>query len=95
VLLFERFQKSGYFGLGVSPGLLFGGVVRGAGITILPEIPVIDDLEQGKLVRLNWDEGGLETALHMIWFKARWRPPALEAFMNMIREHFRRDWAAA
>jgi len=70
-------------------------VISGAGITILPEIAVIDDLEQGKLVRLNWDEGGLETALHMIWFKARWRPPALEAFMNMIREHFRRDWAAA
>jgi DNA-binding transcriptional LysR family regulator len=61
-------------------------VINGMGITILPAVAVEKDLAGGSLVRLNWEEKGFEVALLMIWYRERWRSPALEAFMEMTRE---------
>ena len=61
-------------------------VMRGVGITILPEIAVAREIAQGRLAPLTWGEGEMEVALLMIWYRERWRSPSLEAFMAMTRE---------
>lgn len=61
-------------------------VANGTGITILPKVTVEEDLARGDLVVLNWEEESFEVALLMIWYRERWRSPALEAFMATTRE---------
>ncbi len=60
-------------------------VMQGAGITILPEISVAEEIEKGKLTRLAWEEGPLEVAVLMLWSKGRWVSPMLTAFMEIAR----------
>lgn len=60
-------------------------VMRGAGITVLPEVSVTKEIEQGKLSRLAWEEGELEVAVLMIRSKGRWLSPTLNAFMEIAR----------
>ena len=59
-------------------------VAAGLGITIIPEIAVKDELNQGRLVRLAWIEA-MEVAVLMIWHKEKWISPALAAFMETMR----------
>jgi DNA-binding transcriptional LysR family regulator len=59
--------------------------VQGMGITILPEMAIIDEIEKGALVPLKWEEGALEVAILMIWNKGRWVSPTLAAFMETTR----------
>jgi DNA-binding transcriptional LysR family regulator len=61
-------------------------VMKGAGITILPEIVVSEDIESRKLARLKWEEGDLEVSILMIWLKERWVSPTLNAFMEIVRK---------
>ncbi len=62
-------------------------IMAGTGVTIVPEISVRMELKQERLVRVDWvDE--LETGIMMISYEGKWRPPALEAFMDTIREYF-------
>jgi DNA-binding transcriptional LysR family regulator len=61
-------------------------VMAGVGISILPEIAVAKDISEGRLSRLSWNEGGLEVAALMIWYKDRWLSPTLSAFMETVRE---------
>ncbi len=61
-------------------------VMEGAGITILPEVAVSEDIESRKLARLNWEEDDLEVSVLMIWSKARWVSPTLSAFMEIARK---------
>jgi DNA-binding transcriptional LysR family regulator len=61
-------------------------VMEGVGITIIPEISVADDIAQGRLAALAWEEEKLEVATLMIWYKDRWLSPTLSAFMEMTRE---------
>jgi DNA-binding transcriptional LysR family regulator len=61
-------------------------VMAGVGISILPEITVAKDISEGRLSRLSWNEGGLEVAALMIWYKDRWLSPTLSAFMETVRE---------
>ena len=90
-LAFERLLSEA----GVTPGnvhifhsveTLKRCVAHGVGMTILPKTAVEEDLAGGDLVLLNWEEEALETALLMIWYRERWRSPALEAFMAVCRE---------
>jgi DNA-binding transcriptional LysR family regulator len=60
-------------------------VTAGLGITVIPEIAVRDELQQGKLVRLDWNEE-MEVAVLMIWHKEKWISPALSAFMETMRK---------
>jgi DNA-binding transcriptional LysR family regulator len=61
-------------------------VIKGAGITILSEVAVRENLAEGDLIALNWEEQGFDAALIMIWYGERWRSPALEAFMSPTRD---------
>jgi len=60
-------------------------VMEGVGITILPQIGVMRDISEGRLVALPWEEDHLEVAVLMIWYKDRWLSPTLSAFMDMTR----------
>ena len=60
-------------------------VMEGAGITVLPEVSVSEEIKKRKLTRLPWEEGRLEVAVLMIWSKERWLSPTLKAFMDVIR----------
>ena len=60
-------------------------VMTGVGISILPEITVAKDISEGRLAPLFWNEGGLEVAALMIWYKDRWLSPTLKAFMETVR----------
>jgi DNA-binding transcriptional LysR family regulator len=60
-------------------------VIRGVGITIIPEISIREEARQGKLAILPWTEDQLETAVLMIWHKDKWLSPTLQAFMRCAR----------
>ena len=55
-------------------------------ITILPEVTVAQDIAQGRLAALEWEEQKLEEATLMIWYKDRWLSPTLSAFMDMTKD---------
>ena len=57
-------------------------VMAGVGISILPEVTVKEDISKGRLPAIAWDEGALEVAALMIWYKDRWLSPTLDAFME-------------
>ena len=61
-------------------------VMEGIGITILPEVTVSEDIAQGRLAELAWEQGKIEVATLMIWYKDRWLSPTLSAFMKLTRE---------
>ncbi len=61
-------------------------VMKGIGVTIMPEITVKDEIHEKKLVVLPWSEEMLETAILMIRHKDKWISPTLSAFMEDARE---------
>jgi DNA-binding transcriptional LysR family regulator len=64
-------------------------VMAGTGMTILPEISVLEEIQKGRLKRLAWEEGTLEVAVLMIWSKERWLSPTLSAFMDIVRKELK------
>ena len=63
-------------------------VAGGLGITLIPEIAVLDEIRTGKLAVLPWAEDPLETAVLMIWHKEKWLSPLLRGFMDTVRGRF-------
>ena len=61
-------------------------VMRGIGVTIMPEIAVQREVHEKALAVLPWEDGPLETAILMIWHRNKWRSPTLQVFMDMCRE---------
>ncbi|MBN1991464.1 MAG: LysR family transcriptional regulator [Anaerolineae bacterium] len=61
-------------------------VIAGAGITMLPQIAVKEELTAGSLVELPWVNGPIYANLLMIWQKDKWMSPILRAFMEIARE---------
>ena len=61
-------------------------VMKGIGVTIMPEIAVKDEIHEKKLVVLPWSEEMLETAILMIRHKDKWISPTLSAFMEDARQ---------
>ena len=59
-------------------------IMAGVGVAVIPEMAVRDDLDQGRLARLNWVDD-LETGVQMIRYKDKWCVPALEDFMETAR----------
>lgn len=61
-------------------------VIKGLGITVIPEIAVKAELAQNKLKKIPWLDEPLETGVLMIRHKDKWISPALQAFMDISRE---------
>jgi len=61
-------------------------VIKGLGITVIPEIAVKAELAQKKLKKIPWLDEPLETGVLMIRHKDKWISPALQAFMDISRE---------
>ncbi len=62
-------------------------IMAGTGVTAIPEIAARAEIKDGRLAGVDWVDD-LETGILMIRHKDRWRPPALEAFIEMVREFF-------
>ena len=61
-------------------------VMKGLGITVIPEIAVETELAQKQLKKISWLDEPLETGVLMIRHKDKWISPALQAFMDLSRE---------
>jgi len=61
-------------------------VIKGLGITVIPEIAVKEELAQEKLKKIPWLDEPMETGVLMIRHKDKWISPALQAFMDICRE---------
>jgi len=61
-------------------------VAAGVGITIIPRISVMKELNAKQLTVLETPDTGLETSLLMIWHKDKWISPILKAFIHHARE---------
>jgi DNA-binding transcriptional LysR family regulator len=59
-------------------------IKAGVGVTIIPEIAIQIDVEKGEMARVRWADD-LETGVLMIYYKDKWRSPALESFMDTMR----------
>jgi DNA-binding transcriptional LysR family regulator len=61
-------------------------LVAGIGISLLPEIAVCTELENGSMVRVSWADT-LETGVLMIRYKGKWQSPPQKNFMETVRRH--------
>jgi DNA-binding transcriptional LysR family regulator len=62
---------------------------KGAGVTLLPESNVRQELAKRRLAVVPWSESPLEVAILMAWHRDRWVSPTLQSFMDLTRAHFR------
>lgn len=58
----------------------------GAGVTIIPEVAVRDEVARGSIVTIPWTGERLETGILMIWHRKKWISPILAALMDRMRE---------
>ncbi len=68
-------------------------VMAGLGVTLLPEAAISREISEGRLVALPCDAGAFDVAVLMIWYKERWVSPALQAFMDMVRDEMKEVYA--
>ena len=61
-------------------------VMAGMGITILPEVSVASEVEQGRLVPLPWAGPPFNVVTQIAWHKDKWLSPALQAFIDLTRD---------
>lgn len=61
-------------------------IMKGLGVSVIPEISVKDEIRNKKLVALPWEDELLETSVIMIWHSKKWVSPALADFMDYARE---------
>lgn len=62
-------------------------VMAGIGVTLIPEVAVRAEMEDGRIAKVSWVDD-LETGILMIRYRNKWCPPALEAFMDTARGFF-------
>ena len=61
-------------------------VMASMGIAFLPLITVQSELEQGRLVQLDWPQHEFNVVTQMLRHKDKWISPTLKAFMALARE---------
>ena len=62
-------------------------VAAGMGVSVLPSVAVVSELESGALALLGWD-GSFEVLTQMSWHEGRWKSPALRTFLGAAEEVF-------
>ncbi|MDD3361565.1 MAG: LysR family transcriptional regulator [Hespellia sp.] len=66
-------------------------VMSNLGITFLPRFAVEEELADGRLVELSAPVSGIRNPVLCIKHKNRWTTPAMELFLQLIREHLREN----
>ena len=64
-------------------------VAAGMGVSVLISVAVEEEIGDGKLAALRWEES-FEVFTQMVWHEKRWKSPALRAFLETAREVFAR-----
>lgn len=59
--------------------------IAGVGITLLPEVAVRREIENGALVALKWDQA-LQMDTQLVYHKDKWLFPALEKFIDLCEQ---------
>ena len=62
-------------------------VAAGMGVSVLPSVAVVSELESSALALLGWD-GSFEVLTQMSWHEGRWKSPALRTFLGAAEEVF-------
>lgn len=90
--LFERHLNS--HGVFPDPTLEFWSieaikqcVMAGLGISFLPLVTVRNELAEGKLGRLNWNDESQRVATQIAYHHKKWISPALTEFLSIVQEH--------
>lgn len=63
-------------------------VLTGIGIALLPEIVIREEIKEGRIAKLRWEER-METGVLMIYHRDKYRSPATEMFMESVRRNMR------
>jgi DNA-binding transcriptional LysR family regulator len=61
-------------------------VMANLGITLLPEIAVCSEVNQGRLVSLPWFEPDFHMVTRLLWHKDKWHSPALKDFIDLSEQ---------
>jgi DNA-binding transcriptional LysR family regulator len=61
-------------------------VMANLGITLLPEIAVCNEVNQGRLVSLPWFEPDFHMYTRLLWHKDKWLSPALKEFIRLSEQ---------
>jgi len=65
-------------------------VCDGWGVGFLPHVVVAKEIEAGELVELPWRGPAFNIEAQLIYHKDKWLSPALQAFINVILDVFRK-----
>ncbi|WP_040950822.1 LysR family transcriptional regulator [Gorillibacterium massiliense] len=90
--LFEQQLKS--CGVYPNPGLEFWSieaikncVMSGIGLSLLPLVSVRDEIREGKLAKLDWDDRPQRLTTQAAYHKKKWLSPALREFLRITEKH--------
>ncbi|WCN38469.1 LysR family transcriptional regulator [Aneurinibacillus uraniidurans] len=62
-------------------------VLSGLGLAFLPLITVQQEIQDGRLIPLAWDDRACRVATQMAYHKNKWLSPALSEFINLVHTH--------
>lgn len=62
-------------------------VMAGLGISFLPLVTVRNELSEGKLVKLNWNDESQRVATQVAYHHKKWMSPALSEFLLTVQKH--------
>lgn len=60
-------------------------VIAGMGLGVLPAYVVTQEIEQGRIAALNWQENDLTMVTQMLRHKDKWLSPAMSIFLDVAR----------
>jgi DNA-binding transcriptional LysR family regulator len=66
-----------------SVGAIKQCTVCGLGVAFLPEIAVSDELERGKLIKLDLKAAKIDVKAQLIYHREKWLTPAMRAFLDL------------
>ena len=61
--------------------------ISGLGITMLPKVAVKEELESGKLIKLNYCGPNLNIVSQVLYHKDKWISPAMKEFMILSKKY--------
>ncbi len=61
--------------------------MAGLGLAFLPFITVQHELEEGKMVALNWDDTDQRVSTYISYHTKKWQSPAQSRFIEMAHKH--------